>query len=59
MITTLPYAHDMKPGSACRPMFGVRPQLVDSKARFWKVLPAVTCVLHTAGLDKLAPFWRS
>ena len=29
MITTLPSAHDMKPGSAGRPFFGVRPQLVD------------------------------
>jgi len=31
MITTLPGAHDMKPGSAGRPMFGVRPQLVDNE----------------------------
>jgi acetyl-CoA synthetase len=30
MITTLPGAHDMKPGSAGRPFFGVEPQLVDS-----------------------------
>ena len=29
MITTLPGAHDMKPGSAGRPFFGVCPQLVD------------------------------
>ena len=29
MITTLPGAHDMKPGSAGRPFFGVVPQLVD------------------------------
>ncbi|MFT6608165.1 acetate--CoA ligase [Qipengyuania profunda] len=29
MITTLPSAHDMKPGSAGKPFFGVRPQLVD------------------------------
>jgi acetyl-CoA synthetase len=29
MITTLPGAHDMKPGSAGRPFFGVEPQLVD------------------------------
>jgi acetyl-CoA synthetase len=28
MITTLPGAHDMKPGSAGRPFFGVAPQLV-------------------------------
>ncbi|HEX5644814.1 MAG TPA: acetate--CoA ligase [Erythrobacter sp.] len=31
MITTLPGAHDMKPGSAGRPFFGVRPQLVGSE----------------------------
>ncbi len=31
MITTLPGAHDMKPGSAGLPMFGIRPQLVDNE----------------------------
>jgi acetyl-CoA synthetase len=31
MITTLPGAHDMKPGSAGRPFFGVMPQLVDNE----------------------------
>jgi acetyl-CoA synthetase len=31
MITTLPGAHDMKPGSAGLPFFGVRPELVDSE----------------------------
>jgi acetyl-CoA synthetase len=30
MITTLPGAHAMKPGSAGRPLFGVLPELVDS-----------------------------
>ncbi len=30
MITTLPGAHGMKPGSAGRPFFGVEPQLVDA-----------------------------
>ena len=30
MITTLPGAHDMKPGSAGLPFFGVQPQLVDN-----------------------------
>ena len=29
MITTLPGAHAMKPGSAGRPFFGIEPQLVD------------------------------
>jgi acetyl-CoA synthetase len=31
MITTLPGAHDMKPGSAGLPFFGIRPELVDSE----------------------------
>ena len=31
MITTLPGAHDMKPGSAGKPFFGVCPQLVDNE----------------------------
>ena len=31
MITTLPGAHDMKPGSAGRPFFGIVPQLVDAE----------------------------
>ena len=31
MITTLPGAHPMKPGSAGLPFFGIRPQLVDSE----------------------------
>jgi acetyl-CoA synthetase len=33
MITTLPGAHDMKPGSAGRPFFGVVPELVDGEGR--------------------------
>jgi len=31
MITTLPAAHDMKPGSAGRPFFGILPELVDAE----------------------------
>jgi acetyl-CoA synthetase len=31
MITTLPGAHDTKPGSAGRPFFGVEPQLLDAE----------------------------
>jgi acetyl-CoA synthetase len=30
MITTLPGAHDMKPGSAGKPFFGIQPELVDN-----------------------------
>jgi acetyl-CoA synthetase len=33
MITTLPGAHDMKPGSAGRPFFGIVPELVDPEGR--------------------------
>ena len=31
MITTLPGAHGMKPGSAGKPFFGIQPELVDSE----------------------------
>jgi acetyl-CoA synthetase len=31
MITTLPGAHDMKPGSAGKPFFGIVPELVDAE----------------------------
>ncbi|PXW71256.1 acetyl-coenzyme A synthetase [Blastomonas natatoria] len=30
MITTLPYAHAMRPGSAGMPFFGIQPELVDA-----------------------------
>ncbi|GGC36943.1 acetyl-coenzyme A synthetase [Novosphingobium marinum] len=33
MITTLPGAHAMKPGSAGRPFFGIRPQIVDNEGK--------------------------
>jgi acetyl-CoA synthetase len=33
MITTLPGAHAMKPGSAGRPMFGIAPELLDGEGR--------------------------
>ncbi|OZA92688.1 MAG: acetyl-coenzyme A synthetase, partial [Erythrobacter sp. 34-65-8] len=48
MITTLPGAHDMKPGSAGLPFFGVRPQLVDGEGA---VLDGATdgnlCITHS------------
>ncbi len=48
MITTLPAAHDMKPGSAGRPFFGVRPQLVGNEG---EVLDGATsgnlCITHS------------
>jgi acetyl-CoA synthetase len=36
MITTLPGAHGMKPGSAGRPFFGIEPQLVDANGALLK-----------------------
>jgi acetyl-CoA synthetase len=33
MITTLPGAHGMKPGSAGKPFFGIQPQLVDGEGQ--------------------------
>jgi acetyl-CoA synthetase len=33
MITTLPGAHDMKPGSAGLPLFGIAPELVDAEGQ--------------------------
>jgi acetyl-CoA synthetase len=39
MITTLPGAHAMKPGSAGRPFFGIEPQLLDAEGQ---VLPGAT-----------------
>ncbi|RSV34642.1 acetate--CoA ligase [Sphingomonas sp. ABOLE] len=46
MITPLPGATDLKPGSASKPMFGVAPQLVDSEG---KVLDGATegCLVIT------------
>ena len=48
MITTLPGAHGMKPGSAGRPYFGIQPQLVDSEG---EVLDGATsgnlCITHS------------
>lgn len=48
MITTLPGAHGMKPGSAGRPFFGIQPQLVDSEGG---VLDGATsgnlCITHS------------
>ncbi len=33
MITTLPAAHDMKPGSAGKPFFGIVPELMDAEGK--------------------------
>ncbi len=48
MITTLPGAHGMKPGSAGKPFFGIQPQLVDADGA---VLEGATsgnlCITHS------------
>jgi acetyl-CoA synthetase len=34
MISALPGAHDLKPGAASRPMYGIQPALVDAQGNF-------------------------
>lgn len=52
MITTLPSAHDMKPGSAGLPFFGIRPQLVDNEGAVLADEPGTAtegnlCITHS------------
>ena len=52
MITTLPGAHDMKPGSAGLPFFGIRPQLVDNEGAVLADEPGTAtegnlCITHS------------
>jgi len=48
MITTLPGAHDMKPGSAGLPFFGVRPQLIDNEGRVLEgAAEGNLCITHS------------
>jgi acetyl-CoA synthetase len=42
LITPLPGATALKPGSATRPFFGVQPALVDAEGRSWKARPRAT-----------------
>ena len=43
MITTLPDAHAMKPGSAGKPFFGVQPLLVDNEGHELEARPKAIC----------------
>jgi acyl-coenzyme A synthetase/AMP-(fatty) acid ligase len=43
LITPLPGATALKPGSATRPFFGVQPALVDAEGQCWKARPRATC----------------
>jgi acetyl-CoA synthetase len=48
MITTLPGAHDMKPGSAGRPFFGVVPELLDANGtRLEGAIEGNLCIAHS------------
>ena len=48
MITTMPQAHDMKPGSAGLPMFGVQPELVDNDGnRLEGATDGNLCITHS------------
>ena len=48
MITTLPGAHGMKPGSAGRPFFGICPQLVDAEGGVLKgATSGNLCITHS------------
>jgi acetyl-CoA synthetase len=55
LITPLPGATDLKPGSATRPFFGVQPALVDAeRARSWKAPPRAISCISTAGRARCA-----
>lgn len=46
MITTLPGAHAMKPGSAGKPFFGIQPQLVDGDGKVLEgVIDGNLCII--------------
>ena len=48
MITTLPGAHDMKPGSAGKPFFGIVPELVDGEGnRLDGAAEGNLCITHS------------
>lgn len=48
LITTLPGAHGMKPGSAGRPFFGIQPQLVDGEGQVLEgAVNGNLCITHS------------
>jgi acetyl-CoA synthetase len=55
MITPLPGAHALKPGSASFPMFGVQPAVVDP-AIFWTARPKALWSFSTVGPARCVPF---
>ncbi|MEN0652046.1 MULTISPECIES: acetate--CoA ligase [Hyphobacterium] len=48
LITPLPGATDLKPGSASTPMFGIQPDLVDADGKFLKGAASGNLVLKTS-----------
>ena len=58
MITPLPGATDLKPGSATKPMFGVKPALVDERGAIsWRARPAARWSSPTAGPGQMRTVW--
>ena len=54
LITPLPGATKLKPGSATRPFFGIKPALVDEKGNMLEGAAAATSSFSTAGRGRCA-----
>ncbi|MCL6740376.1 acetate--CoA ligase [Sphingomonas sp. RB56-2] len=57
MITPMPGAIDMKPGSACRPMFGVKPELVDEHGQFLRGAASGALVITDSWPGQMRTVW--
>ena len=55
LITPLPGATRLKPGSATRPFFGVVPQIVDAEGKVLEARPAAICASPIPGPARCAP----
>jgi acetyl-CoA synthetase len=58
MITPLPGAIDVKPGSACRPMFGVKPALVDEAGHFLEGAASGALVITDSWPGQMRTVWN-
>ena len=59
LITPLPGATKLKPGSATRPFFGVQPALVDDKGALLEGAATATSSSSTAGPDRCGPCFET
>ncbi len=57
MISPLPGATDMKPGSACLPMFGVKPALVDEQGHFLEGAASGALVITDSWPGQMRTVW--